>query len=158
MKNIIKCTLSFIFVFGLSALGAWGSNPMMNEWYQSLTLPSFNPPSFIFGIVWPILYVLIATSLFLIWKQKEGWLEKGRSLTLWIFVVHVLLNVVWSPVFFGLQSIGGALILLILILGTLLWLMKRLYKKYRVSAYLLLPYLLWIMFALVLNISIFFLN
>lgn len=126
-----------------------------NYWFAALEKPSINPPSYLFGIVWPILYILMGLALALV---LSAWGAKGRTIAIVAFVVQFLVNLAWSPVFFTLQQIDWALWtiialdVLVVITIALFWRVRRL------AAVLLLPYLAWILFATVLNFQFLQLN
>ena len=123
-----------------------------NSWYTKLIKPSFNPPNWIFGPVWTILYILIGVSLYFAVKNKVG------SKAIKIFAVQLLLNLLWSVLFFGLNNTLLASIEVVILLGFILWTIIAFYEKSKVSSYLLIPYVLWSSFATILTIAIFILN
>lgn len=125
-------------------------------WYQTLTLPFFAPPGFLFGPVWVTLYTLMAVALGLVWRG--GLKNKERRFLFWFFVGHLVLNAVWSIIFFGGEMVELALLDLVLIIGTLTYFMVRVKKLEIWSFYLLIPYWLWVVFAGVLNAGIWWLN
>ena len=120
------------------------------EWYYSIKKSSLTPPSYVFGIVWPILYILIFLSFIVRFYKKINMNDLG----LLFFVLQMICNLVWSPLFFTYQKIRWALldlILTVLFTGLTIY---YFYKKSKLSAYLLIPYMTWISFALYLNIYI----
>ncbi len=117
-------------------------------WFQGLTKPSIFPPPAAFGIVWTILYIMIGFALALI---VSSWGAYGRGLAVGLFAVHFVLNLAWTPVFFGGQNIVGGLIVLSLVCVTLLAVIWAFYRVRKLAALLLLPYLAWVTFATVLN-------
>lgn len=125
-------------------------------WYASLVKPSFSPPSWLFGPVWFILYLLMGISIYLIW-QKIGENKKVRT-ALWFFWIHLVFNAVWSPVFFGLKNPGFALVNIILIWLFIIVLIVKFWNINKWSTYLLIPYLFWVSFATVLNYFLWYLN
>ena len=127
----------------------------MYSWYQNLNKPFLSPPSYVFTIVWPILYILMAISLFMFLK---GGMRREKIIPLFIFVVQLALNLSWSPIFFGLQKMGLALIVIILMIILTIITIFYFYKFSKISAILLIPYLLWICFALYLNLGFILLN
>jgi translocator protein len=155
LKNlfaIIICIAIPLIVGGISGTVTSGSE---NDWYASLEKPVFNPPDWIFGPVWTLLYLLMGISLYLIWKRPPSPLRK-RALV--IFGVQLLLNAAWSFIFFYFQLPGWALVEIIF-LWIFIWAMIIVFSKInKVAAYLQVPYLLWVTFAMVLNASIWWLN
>lgn len=125
-------------------------------WYDSLVLPTFTPPSYLFGIVWPILYAMMLAAAVII--IKRGWQTPGVRVASLVFIIQLALNLSWSPIFFGLHSIGVAAIVI-----AVLWLaiaanLLLFWRLSRLAGILLVPYLLWVSFALVLNFTIWHLN
>lgn len=134
---------------------AVGSQFMPGEWYAALAKPSWNPPSWVFGPVWTTLYVLMAVAAWLVWR-RAGF--AGARLALGCYLLQLVLNAAWSWLFFGRQSIDGALadiiVLWVLILATTLLFLRH----SRVAAALFVPYLAWVSFATALNLALAQLN
>ena len=127
----------------------------MNEWYSTLIRPPFTPPSWVFTPAWSILYTLIIISL-IIYVYKTT--DRDKSKGYWFFAIQVLFNILWSPVFFGMKNIWLALIIIV-ILDVLVFInIKEFYKVSKISAWLLVPYMIWILFATYLNIGFLILN
>jgi tryptophan-rich sensory protein len=125
-------------------------------WYASLNKPFFNPPDWIFGPVWTTLYFLIGIAAYLIWIQEKK--KKLVKQALLYFLIQLFFNFLWSFLFFGLQSpLLGMIDILILLIFILITIIKF-SKISKPATYLMLPYLLWVGFATLLNISIVFLN
>lgn len=137
-------------------IGSFFTTPAIPAWYAGLVKPALNPPAWVFGPVWTILYVLMGVAAFLVWKN--GWDKKGVRVALSVFGVQLLLNTAWSIIFFGLQSPSWALIEISLLWLAIVWTITTFYKISRPAAYLLAPYLLWVSFAAYLNYSIWTLN
>lgn len=128
---------------------------MPGEWYASLKKPSWNPPGWIFGPVWSALYTMMGIAAWLVWKSG-GWAAQRRPLIL--FLVQLILNAIWTPLFFGLHQPGIAFAeILILWLGIAATL-KAFRPVNTVAAWLLVPYLIWVSFASVLNGTLWRLN
>lgn len=125
-------------------------------WYDALIKPALNPPSWIFSPVWTVLYIMMALSAFLVWKK--GWKRKEVRIALAMFGVQLALNLIWSPLFFGLQNPLLAFVDIVLMLAAIIWTIVLFYKLSRFAAYLLIPYLIWVSFATYLNFSIWWLN
>ena len=121
-------------------------------WYEALAKPSFNPPNWLFGPVWTILYVLIAIAGWRLWQRERT----GAAMKLWW--LQLVLNFLWSPVFFGLEQIGLALLIILALLATILAFLAAAWNLDRVSAWLFVPYAAWVAFASLLNASIWLLN
>ena len=148
--------LSFTFIvlitFIASAIGGVVTSVYKEPWYSQIILPMFNPPSWVFGPIWTTLYILMSMSIWLHWitfKEKK---------TLKIYFSHIFFNSTWSIVFFGFHQIFLALLNLLIILIFIIWLMIIYYKSVKLSFLLMIPYLLWSLYALLLNGSILYLN
>ena len=132
------------------------------SWYAGIIKPALNPPSWVFGPVWTILYALMGIAAFIIWKKLDSnpeiEIRKKVKIALIIFFFQLLLNTSWSIIFFGLQSIGGALIMILFLWFAILATIITFHKISRPAAWLLVPYILWVSFAIYLNYSIWILN
>lgn len=135
----------------VGALGALGSDTS-SAWYRALELPSFQPPGPAFGIVWPILYGLIAVSAVLAWRAAPtaGW---RRTTAAW-FAGNLVLNVGWTWIFFTWQQPAPAGVEIVVLLATIVVLVARLRPVRGLAAALLLPYLAWVAFATILTWTI----
>jgi benzodiazapine receptor len=155
MVVMAEKVFSFLLFFGITFLVAYvGSTFMPGEWYALLDKPFWNPPNWIFGPIWTVLYVLIATSVWLVWLEKHP--IGPRAITWWL--IQLILNAGWSWVFFGLHQIGWALVEMSALLS-MLSITIRYFKRIKPSAAsLLTPYLIWVAFAWVLNLTIWWLN
>ena len=145
-----------ILCFAAGAIGSFFTTPAIPTWYASLNKPFFNPPNFLFGPVWSTLYLMMGISLYIVWqkKEKEGIKKKG----LIYFYVQLFLNTIWSIVFFGLQSPFLAFLIILGMWITILITIKYFYQISKVASLLLIPYILWVSFAMVLNFFIMILN
>ena len=132
----------------LGALSGLLSNSGPGPWYDTLVKSPLTPPSWVFGIVWPILYVLMGVSAWLIWQLPR---DPARSHALRLFVAQFLVNLAWSPVFFGAHLITLSVVLIAMLLTLVALTLWRFCALNRLAAALLLPYLGWITFALYLN-------
>jgi tryptophan-rich sensory protein len=146
ISSIIICQLAGI-------IGSIFTVSSVSSWYATLNKPFFNPPSWVFGPVWTLLYLLMGISLYLIWNNK-----KRTKKALLIFGIQLILNSLWSILFFGLQSPLLAFIEIIFLWSAILLSIIYFYRISKVAAYLLVPYILWVSFAAILNLSIFILN
>ncbi|WP_428028233.1 TspO/MBR family protein [Altererythrobacter sp.] len=124
-------------------------------WYQDLVKPEFNPEPIVFRIVWPILFIMIGLALAMV---CSAWGARGRGIAIGLFVLHFLLNMAWTPVFFGNQDIQGGLIVIGLADVTLLALLWAFWRVRRSAGLMLLPYLAWLLFATLLNFQFLQLN
>lgn len=121
--------------------------------YNYLVNPPLSPPSYLFPIVWSILYLLIGISYYIYRKNNND-----DPLTIKLYYIQLILNYLWSIIFFTLKLRTLAVIWIIVLAITIIYLMIRFYKEERTSFYLLIPYILWVLFATYLNIGIVFLN
>tara|TARA_B100000131_G_scaffold230893_1_gene222665 strand:- start:158 stop:619 length:462 start_codon:yes stop_codon:yes gene_type:complete len=151
-NKYLSLTLILLVTFLASAIGGFVTANLKDPWYSELILPSFNPPSEVFGPVWSFLYILMSLAVWNIWNKI-----KDKKILI-IYLVHLFFNSIWSVIFFGFHNILFALIDLIIILFFILWLMRIYYKISKISFLLMIPYLLWSSFALLLNFNIFYLN
>ncbi len=132
-----------------------GKDRMVNDWYQTLQKPPLTPPSWVFGPVWTVLYVMIALSLVLFVKNDRG----GAGVFLYLILgLHLLSNIAWTGLFFGLEAPGWALLDILILDATLIFLVSRFWEISRVSSLLLWPYLIWVCFATYLNAGFLYLN
>lgn len=154
----MKTFLAFLIAIGASlaagAIGSFFTSDAIITWYAFLQKPSISPPNWIFGPVWSLLYVLMGSAAALVYLSPRG----AKKLPLTLFAAHLAVNALWSVVFFGLHSplvaYGIVMILWIMIVAMIL-----LFRSYsRLASWLLIPYLLWVSFASVLNASIVLLN
>ncbi len=125
-----------------------------NSWYASLIKPTLTPPSIVFLIVWPILYIMIGLSLFFYLRSEH---EKDWF-AIFSYIVQLLLNFAWPPVFFKLQNPSLALVILISMIIFIIITTFLFFKKSKLAGWLLVPYLIWSLFALYLNIGFLSLN
>ena len=137
-------------------LGSFFTAPAVTTWYAELIKPSFNPPSWIFGPMWTTLYILIGISVYLVWQQVNK--NKKARTALWLFWIHLFFNAIWSIIFFGLQSPAWAFLDILILLALIVVLIVLFARINKSAALLLIPYLLWVSFASVLNYSIWILN
>ena len=153
LKNkFVSLFLFIISTFSASFIGGITTFKFKEPWYSTLVKPSFNPPDWVFGPVWTILYILMAIAIWNVWI-------KSKNINLvYLYFIHLFFNTTWSVVFFGFNQIELALInLIVLILFIVI-----LFRKYKVisklSAYLMIPYFLWCCFAFLLNLNLMMLN
>jgi translocator protein len=155
MPKIIKLFVSVGISLAAGAIGGLATSSNIPSWYSGLHKPSFNPPNEVFGPVWTVLYILMGISLFLAWTATRP-RQKTRAYA--AFATQLVLNALWSIVFFGLRSPVGGLIVIGLLLAAIITTMRFFWPISRPAVYLLLPYLGWVSFATVLNAAIFTLN
>ncbi len=146
------------WIFLLVALGAGvGILFGADAWYDGLLKPTFNPPTSVFGPVWTVLYALMAVALWLVWRGRQDDSAMRRT-ALRLFWVQFALNLLWSPLFFGLHSPGLAFADICLLWMAVLATALAFGRVRPLAGYLLVPYVLWVSFALVLNGTIWLMN
>ncbi len=151
-KSVLRLLISILLPLSAGFIGSYFTTPAIDSWYAELNKPSFNPPNYLFAPVWTVLYILMGTSLFLIWEKTR------ERIYFALFAVQLFLNSTWSILFFAMESPGIALLNIVLLIAIVIYMMVLFYKKYKIAAYLLFPYILWIIFAGILNYSIWILN
>ena len=139
--------------FSASLIGGLATINFKEPWYSLLNKPFFNPPDWIFGPVWTILYFMMAISIWIFWHVKNRDIK-----TVYIYFIQLFFNTTWSVVFFIFHELFLALIILIIFIILIINLVLRLRRVKKLSAYLMIPYLLWCCFALILNTSLILLN
>jgi len=139
---------------GVGWLGSVATDSARVEWYAYLQRPPFNPPDWIFAPVWTALYILMAIAGWRIWDRH---LTNERSLRP-LFIIQLVLNGIWSFLFFGMRNPLIALVDITLLWACIFILIKNAWQLQKASAILLIPYLLWVSFALYLNAGIWWLN
>ncbi|MFH1682806.1 MAG: TspO/MBR family protein [Candidatus Woesearchaeota archaeon] len=150
--NYIRLVISIMICQLAGVIGSLFTANSVSTWYVDLVKPSFNPPSWIFGPVWIILYLLMGISLYLVWVKRTD------KLALSVFGIQLFLNSLWSILFFGLRNPLFAFVEIIFLWVMILYSFILFYKISKKAAYLLVPYLLWVSFAAVLNIFLYLLN
>lgn len=156
MKDWQKLLLAVAGCELVGIIGSVATVEAIPTWYMGLNKPFFAPPNWLFGPVWTLLYLMMGVSFYLIWR--EGWKKKNTREAGAIFGWQLAVNFVWSPVFFGLKSPELALLVIVTMWGLIVVTMKKFYPISKTASYLLLPYLLWVSFATLLNGAIAGLN
>jgi len=154
MSNPIKLLVSLLLPQIAGGLGAFFTLSSVQTWYLTLNKPSWNPPSWLFGPVWATLYVLMGIACFLIWKSNHP--LKKQALIL--YFVQLFLNLLWSPAFFGAQNPLLGVLVIVPLWACILFCILTFRQINIWAALLLIPYLLWVSFATVLNATIWYLN
>ena len=124
-------------------------------WYATLEKPFFNPPNWLFGPVWITLYTMMGISFYLIWHTVKS---KKKDKLIKLFLGHLVLNALWSIVFFGAQQMGVAFIVIGLLWTMIVSLIRGFAPLNKTAAWLLVPYLAWVSFATLLNAALWYLN
>jgi tryptophan-rich sensory protein len=177
-NNFVKLVVSIIVCEGAGMVGAIFTTPAIAGWYAGLNKPSINPPSWVFAPVWTALFLLMGISLYLVWLKKftprplknprvkvwnkltqkflTGSWQKANVVL--VFAVQLVLNVLWSIIFFGWHQPGIAFFELLTLWFAILYTIVNFYRVSKPAAYLLVPYLLWVTFAGLLNYFLWTLN
>lgn len=156
MNSTLKLITTVVISELAGILGTIFTVSAIPTWYATLAKPTLNPPGWIFGPVWTTLYALMGIAAFLVWKK--GWDRKDVRKALVVFGLQLVLNAVWSIIFFGLHSPLWALVDITLMWLAIVWTMILFYKISKPAMWLLLPYILWVSFASYLNYFIWILN
>ena len=154
IKNKFLSFILFVLItFSASFVGGVATIEFKEPWYSLLIKPTFNPPDWIFGPVWTILYFMMTIAIWNFWHSKNRDMN-----TVYIYFIHLIFNATWSITFFVFHKIVLALLTLIFLICLIIVLILRFKRVNMVSFYLMIPYLLWCCFALVLNLNLYLLN
>jgi benzodiazapine receptor len=153
MNKSIKLILCILLPLLVGGVSGYFTSQSIPNWYLYLNKPSFNPPNYLFGPVWALLYILMGISFYLVInKPNVNWLLVG------VFITQLILNFFWSFIFFNAHNLGLALVEIIILWASILAMIILFYKTNKWAAILNIPYLLWVSFATLLNYSIYSLN
>jgi benzodiazapine receptor len=152
----LKLVVSILLCQLAGVIGGLFTASSVDSWYATLTKPSFNPPNWLFSPVWITLYVLMGVALFLVWRQ--GIQTEGVKSALIVFGLQLALNTLWSLLFFGLKMPLFAFIEIVILWCLILITILKFKKISKIAGLLLIPYLLWVSFAAVLNYFLWYLN
>lgn len=155
MKNLLKLVGLIFVCFLPGIIGGFFTSNNLYPWFNSLVKPPFNPPSWVFSPVWTTLYTLMGISLFLVLKSDSS-VNKTKGML--FFAIQLFLNGLWSVVFFGMHQILSAFVIIVALLIFIILSILEFYKISKFAAYILIPYLIWVSFASVLNFSLYWLN
>jgi len=154
LKNkFLSFVLFFFITFSASFVGRLATISSKEPWYSQLIKSNYNPPDWIFAPIWLTLYLMMTIAIWLFWHSK-----KRDMNTIYIYFIHIVFNTTWSIVFFGLHQIFLALVALIVLIFLIIILIQRFKRVNLLSYYLMIPYLLWTVYALFLNFNLLILN
>ncbi len=156
INNFAKLIISVLFCLSAGFIGSAFTTPSIPTWYAVLNKPSFNPPNWLFAPVWTTLFILMGIAVFLIWQK--GLKKKGVKNALIIFLFQLVFNTLWSFLFFKFHSPFWALIDIAVLWILILLSLIKFWKINKAAGILLIPYLLWVSFASILNYVIYKLN
>lgn len=154
INNVLKLIIAIVVSEMAGVIGAVFTTQAIPMWYAGLAKPALNPPSWVFGPVWGTLYLLMGVALWLVWRSDSP--AKGKAM--WLFAAQLALNAIWSPIFFGAQSPGNAMAIIVLLWSAIVLTILVFRNISKAAAWLLVPYILWVTFAGYLNYSIWMLN
>jgi len=154
-NDVLKLAASILLCQMAGFLGSLFTTPAIPTWYPTLNKPFFTPPDWIFGPVWITLYLMMGISLFLVWQRAD---HPKRNRAIFFFFVQLILNILWSAAFFGLRSPFLGLMDILLLWIAILLTTQIFFKISKLAGALLIPYLLWVSFAALLNFSLWVLN
>jgi len=154
--DFVKLVAAIIMCSLAGAVGSIFTISAIQTWYTALNKPSFAPPNWVFGPAWTTLYILMGISLYIVWEK--GIKKKEIRSAVKVFGVQLGLNAVWSFLFFGLRSPFYGLIGIVLLWLAIVWTMIKFWKISKTATYLLVPYILWVSFATILNLAVWQLN
>ena len=155
MNRYLKLTLCILLPLLIGGLSGYATASGINIWYMGLNKPFFNPPNYLFGPVWSMLYILMGISFYRILQSQDSELKRKAIL---IFCIQLILNFCWSFLFFRFQMLAISFIEIIIMWISIATMIYTFTKIDKTAAYLQIPYLLWVSFASVLNGAIWFLN
>jgi tryptophan-rich sensory protein len=154
MKKGAKLSVSILLPLIIGGISGNYTASNIQSWYVTLIKPSFNPPNYLFGPVWTSLYIIMGISFYMIWSSTKS--NKNKLIGIYLF--QLVLNFLWSFIFFKYHAIGIAAIEIVFLWLSILTMIMMFYKNNKWAAFINIPYLLWVSFASVLNISIYLLN
>ncbi|MBN2087525.1 tryptophan-rich sensory protein [Candidatus Peregrinibacteria bacterium] len=154
-EKIISFIIFFVYVAGLGYVSSTSAAP--DAWYASLIKPEAMPPNYLFGIVWPILYIFLAVSAYYVWNHYKTTKFK-RNLYVLFYAINGILMYAWTKLFFGMHNMTGALYVIIGIIVVAEIMIILAFSNKKRAAYYLFPFLLWILYATYLNATILSLN
>ncbi|OEC86866.1 MULTISPECIES: TspO/MBR family protein [Methanobacterium] len=155
-SEILKLVVSILIPLIAGFIGSIATFSSIPTWYASLVKPAWAPPNWVFAPVWTTLFILMGIALFLVWRQ--GLWRKDVKIAVSIFAVQLVLNVLWSIIFFGLQSLLGGLIEIVFLWIAILATIITFYRISKPAGILLLPYIIWVTIASYLTYTVYILN
>ena len=156
LREITRLILAIVICQSAGAVGSFFTSSSVSTWYPALIKPSFTPPGSVIGAVWIVLFTLMGVSLFLVWRDSKN--DADRKIALSIFAAQLVVNVLWSWAFFGLQSPLAGIVVIVVLWLLILQCIVRFWPISRNAALLLVPYILWVSFAAFLNYTLWRLN
>lgn len=152
--KILKLISAIVICFLAGIIGSLYTTNSISTWYVTINKPSFNPPNWLFAPAWTTLYILMGISLYIVWQQQS----KTKNKAYLLFYSQLVLNALWSIIFFGYHNLLLAFIEIIILWIVILWTIIEFHRISKTAAYLLIPYLGWVTFASILTYSVWRLN
>ena len=156
MNNIVKLIISIAIPVAVGSTAGFFTAGAVDNWYQTINKPTWNPPNRVFAPVWTMLYVMMGVALFFVWKSEASSVLKKKAVTL--FAAQLILNFFWSFIFFYQHQPGWALVEIVVMWVSILLTIFAFAKVSKTAAWLLVPYISWVSFAAILNYAIWQLN
>jgi translocator protein len=156
--NLPALAFFLVLTLGAGVLGAWfspGFSAPAAHWYATLVKPNWVLPQNWFPPIWIVLYVLMAIAAWIIWRERY---HRGRAAAITAYCIQLLLNSVWTPVFFGLKNIDAGLFEIVALWLAVGWTMREFARVKAAAALILVPYFLWITFVAAINLAVWKLN
>lgn len=155
-NNVFKLIVAIVVCELVGVVGSLFTRSSIQGWYVRLARPELAPPNWVFAPVWTTLFALMGIAAFLVWRRGLG--NRNVQVALGTFAGQLFLNALWSAIFFGLHSYGGAIIEIVFLWFAILATIIAFARVSKPAAWLLAPYILWVSFALYLNLMIWMLN
>ncbi|RYZ29900.1 MAG: tryptophan-rich sensory protein [Chitinophagaceae bacterium] len=156
MKNWMKLVISIALPVAIGGVAGLFTRPEIDKWYQTIEKPDWQPPSWVFGPVWTVLYILMGIAFYLVWSSKSPVQKKRPAVILW--VIQLIFNFFWSFIFFRQHQLDWALGEIIVLWLFILLTIFAFARINKLSAWLLVPYISWVSFASILTYTIYQLN
>lgn len=144
-----------LITFAAAAIGGWATADAVTTWYPTLAKPAWNPPAWLFGPAWTLLYLLMAFAAWLVWLRRG---VPGAMPALSLYLIQLVLNAAWSVVFFGLRQPGWAFVEIVALWVAIALTLRAFWKVQPAAGALLVPYLAWVTFASALNFTLWRMN
>lgn len=154
--QFVPFIICLIIPLSIGAIGGFLTMEYVKTWYITLNKPSFNPPNYLFGPVWSTLYAIMGIASYLVWKKRNT--AKNYSFAASVYFIQLVLNLMWSFLFFYQQQIGLALVEIIILLLAIILNSILFYRINKIAGLLYIPYIMWVSFATLLTYSIYMLN
>ena len=154
---VLPVVIGVLICLAAGLLGSMVTMPAVESmWFIDLNKPVFQPPNWLFAPVWTILYILMGVAAGIVYVEGKNKMEGKTALIL--FAVQLILNILWSFMFFGVQTLLGVSVNIVLLWGTLLATIIYFFKVNRAAGWMMIPYILWVTFATILTITLFVMN